>query len=193
MLSPRCFPMNITYRLLYRFYRLFSGARYWATRRFTRAGLVVLGALGVAAIPGLDPESSVGYQGFTLSLAPWDCALPRRHPRAGRPARAGSRAEASAVAAEPARVAEALSVAAHRAARRAPVPARRRGAGVQRRAKRPVRLVARVSARRSDPTFALAQLGQNRQAHRHGIRGRIFRGPRGGAGHVHRPASHGGV
>jgi len=60
--------MNLTYRLLYRIYRLFSGTRHWAVRRFTRAGLVTLGAACVAAVLGLDPENSVGYQGFTLLL-----------------------------------------------------------------------------------------------------------------------------
>lgn len=58
--------MNLTYKLLYRIYRVFSWGRYWAGRRFTRAGLVVLGAVFVAAVLGLDPENSVGYQGFTL-------------------------------------------------------------------------------------------------------------------------------
>src|SRR5437879_1982160 len=60
--------MNLTFRLLYRLYRIISGARFWAMRRFTRTGRVVLGAVGVGAILGLDPENSVGYQGFTLLL-----------------------------------------------------------------------------------------------------------------------------
>ena len=58
--------MKVTYRFLYRLYRLFSGARRWAERRFTRTGLVVFGAMFVAAILGFDPENSVGYQAFTL-------------------------------------------------------------------------------------------------------------------------------
>ena len=58
--------MNLTYKLLYRLYRIFSWGRHWAGRRFTRPGLVVLGAVFVAAVLGLDPENSVGYQGFTL-------------------------------------------------------------------------------------------------------------------------------
>ena len=61
--------MNFTYKLLYRIYRVFSWARYWVGRRFTRAGLVVLGSVFVAAVLGLDPETSVGYQGFTLLVA----------------------------------------------------------------------------------------------------------------------------
>jgi len=60
--------VNLTYKLLYRLYRLFSGTRHWAERRFTRAGLIMLGAVCVAAVLGLDPENSVGYQGFTLLL-----------------------------------------------------------------------------------------------------------------------------
>ncbi|MSU59327.1 MAG: DUF58 domain-containing protein [Pedosphaera sp.] len=60
--------MNFTYKLLYRIYRVFSWARYWVGRRFTRAGLVVLGSVFVAAVLGLDPENSVGYQGFTLLI-----------------------------------------------------------------------------------------------------------------------------
>ena len=58
--------MNLTYKFLYRCYRIFSRARYWVGRRFTKAGLVVLGAVFVAALLGMDPENSVGYQGFTL-------------------------------------------------------------------------------------------------------------------------------
>jgi uncharacterized protein (DUF58 family) len=61
--------MNLTYRFLYRIYRVSFGTRQWAVRRFTRTGLVVIGAIGVAAVLGFDPESSVGYQGFTLLLA----------------------------------------------------------------------------------------------------------------------------
>ena len=58
--------MNLTYKLLYHIYRIFSWARYWMGRRFTKAGLVVLASVVVAAVLGLDPENSVGYQGFTL-------------------------------------------------------------------------------------------------------------------------------
>lgn len=60
--------MNPIYKSLYLLYRLFSGARHWAGRRFTRAGLAVLGAVFVAAILGLDPENSVSYQGFSVLL-----------------------------------------------------------------------------------------------------------------------------
>ena len=60
--------MNLIFRLLYRLYRLFSWADYWAARRFTRAGLAVLGGLCVAATLAMDPENTVGYQGFALLL-----------------------------------------------------------------------------------------------------------------------------
>lgn len=60
--------MNLVYRFLYRIYRIISGIRHWAGRRFTRTGLTVLGAVFVAAVAGLDPENSVGYQGFSLLL-----------------------------------------------------------------------------------------------------------------------------
>ena len=60
--------MNLAFRILYRFYRLFSWSRYWAMRRFTRAGLAVLGGACVATTLALDPENTVGYQGFTLLL-----------------------------------------------------------------------------------------------------------------------------
>ncbi len=58
--------MKLIFRLLYRLYRLFSGARYWAQRRFTQAGLVVLGAMVLAGIIGPDTENNVAYQGFTV-------------------------------------------------------------------------------------------------------------------------------
>jgi uncharacterized protein (DUF58 family) len=60
--------VNLTLRILYHFYRLFSWSRYWATRRFTRAGLAVLGGACVATTLALDPENTVGYQAFTLLL-----------------------------------------------------------------------------------------------------------------------------
>jgi uncharacterized protein (DUF58 family) len=53
-------------KLLYRIYRLISGTRYHAQRRFTRAGLVVMGGLLVVMITGLDPEISAAYQAFCL-------------------------------------------------------------------------------------------------------------------------------
>ena len=58
--------MNLTYKILYRLYRLFSWARYQAGLRFTRTGLVLLAGIFVSGVLGLDPENSVGYQAFTL-------------------------------------------------------------------------------------------------------------------------------
>ncbi len=55
-------------RILYRLYRLYSGLRYRALRRFTRAGLAVLGGLMVVGLTGLDPDLSASYQAFSLLL-----------------------------------------------------------------------------------------------------------------------------
>lgn len=61
--------MNFAFKLLYRADRLVSWSKYWTLRRFTRPGQAVLGAVMAAAFMGLDTESSVGYQAFTLLLA----------------------------------------------------------------------------------------------------------------------------
>lgn len=61
--------MNLVLRFLYLVYRLLSWARDWTLRRFTRAGLAVLGAFFVAGAMGLDTENSVAYQAFTLLFA----------------------------------------------------------------------------------------------------------------------------
>lgn len=58
--------MRPIFRILYWFYRLTTGVRHWILRRFTTAGLTVLGALVIAMITGLDTENSVIYQGFTV-------------------------------------------------------------------------------------------------------------------------------
>src|SRR5437870_9012701 len=55
-------------RFLYRLYRLVSGLRYSAAKRFTRTGWFVLCALITTGVMGLDTENSVAYQGFTLLL-----------------------------------------------------------------------------------------------------------------------------
>jgi uncharacterized protein (DUF58 family) len=60
--------VNLLLRILFRLYRIFSGLRFRAKRRFTRPGLAVLGALSVAAIMGSDTENNMAYQGFTLLL-----------------------------------------------------------------------------------------------------------------------------
>ena len=60
--------MTLVWRFLYRVYRISSWLRYRAERRFTRAGMVVLGGLMVAATMGVDTDNNVAYQGFTLLL-----------------------------------------------------------------------------------------------------------------------------
>ena len=85
--------------------------------------------------------------------------------------------------------AEALSAAAHRAAGRAALSGRRRGARGECRAQRGICGAARISARRPVAAHPLAELGEGRQTHREGIRGRIFCAPRAGAGHVRRRAA----
>ncbi|HXR03347.1 MAG TPA: DUF58 domain-containing protein [Verrucomicrobiae bacterium] len=60
--------MNPIWRVVYRFYRVFSGLGHWAQRRFTRAGWMVLASLFVTTIMGLDTENMVAYQGFSLLL-----------------------------------------------------------------------------------------------------------------------------
>ena len=60
--------MNPLWRSIYRLYRLISWFRHWVRRRFTRAGLVVLGAILVAGTMGIDTDNTVAYQAFTLLL-----------------------------------------------------------------------------------------------------------------------------
>lgn len=55
-------------KILYRFYRLASGARYRAQRRFTRAGLALLGGAAVAGVMSADISQSVSYQALALIL-----------------------------------------------------------------------------------------------------------------------------
>ncbi len=58
--------MNLLWHIVFRIYRMVSGLRYRTTRRFTRAGLVMLGALVVSAAMGVDMDSTVAYQAFAL-------------------------------------------------------------------------------------------------------------------------------
>ena len=60
--------MTFAFKFLYRIYRTISGVRYWGYRRFTRAGLTVLGGLFLAGILGPDTDNNVAYQGFTFLL-----------------------------------------------------------------------------------------------------------------------------
>ena len=58
--------MKPLFKILYLVYRSKSGLRQWTSRRFTRAGLGILGALILAALMGPDTENNITYQGFTL-------------------------------------------------------------------------------------------------------------------------------
>ena len=55
-------------RVLYHLYRFFSGRWHWLRRRFTRAGLVVLGLFIMAALLGPDTENNLTYQALPLLL-----------------------------------------------------------------------------------------------------------------------------
>lgn len=54
---------------LYRTFRALSSTDYWVRRRFSRGGRLLLGALGAAAVLGLDTNQTVAYQAFTFLLA----------------------------------------------------------------------------------------------------------------------------
>jgi len=58
--------MRPVFIILFRLYRLFSWFRYFGQRRFTGAGLVVLGSLALAGIMVPDTDNNLAYQGFTL-------------------------------------------------------------------------------------------------------------------------------
>jgi uncharacterized protein (DUF58 family) len=61
--------MLLARRILYRGYRLVSSTRYRARRRFTRAGLALLGGALVAGALSLDIAGSLSYQAFILLLS----------------------------------------------------------------------------------------------------------------------------
>jgi uncharacterized protein (DUF58 family) len=61
--------VNFIYKPIYWIYRLASGLWYWLRRRFTLAGLCVVGSFIVAGAMGADIENTVLYQSFTLLLA----------------------------------------------------------------------------------------------------------------------------
>lgn len=50
----------------YHIFRLVTGATYWAERRFTAAGALVLACAVVAGAVGIDTTQSVAYQAFAL-------------------------------------------------------------------------------------------------------------------------------
>ena len=57
------------WRLSYRIYSAISGTWFWATRRFTGAGFLALGAMVTAGALGIDTNQTLAYQIFTLILA----------------------------------------------------------------------------------------------------------------------------
>jgi len=67
--------MSLAWRVAYLVYRIFSWVHYAGRRRFTKPGLMVLGALFVATLLGPDTENSVAYQAFTLLFAILSVAL----------------------------------------------------------------------------------------------------------------------
>ena len=60
--------MTPLFKLLYCLYRFSSGRWFWARRRFTRAGLAVLGGLILAAVLAPDTDHNVIYQALPLLL-----------------------------------------------------------------------------------------------------------------------------
>jgi len=54
------------FHILYRFYRVGSGFRYRVQRRFTNAGLLVLGCVLTAAVMGPDTDNNIAYQAFAI-------------------------------------------------------------------------------------------------------------------------------
>ncbi|HWY78169.1 MAG TPA: DUF58 domain-containing protein [Verrucomicrobiae bacterium] len=58
--------MNALWRILFGIYRAVSWLRYVAVRRFTRAGLVMLAALVVSAMIGVDMDNTVAYKAFAV-------------------------------------------------------------------------------------------------------------------------------
>lgn len=61
--------MRPIFKILYRFYRLAAWLRYRGQRRFTKAGLAVLGGVVIAGVMGPDTDNNVAYQAFTLLTA----------------------------------------------------------------------------------------------------------------------------
>ncbi len=56
-------------RFLYLSFRFVHAIKYWITRRFTTAGLLMLGGLVASAVVGLDTNQTVAYQAFTFLLS----------------------------------------------------------------------------------------------------------------------------
>lgn len=56
-------------RLLYLSFRSVDTVKQWLARRFTKAGLLVLGGLAASAVVGLDTNQTTAYQIFTFLFA----------------------------------------------------------------------------------------------------------------------------
>src|ERR1041384_4050448 len=56
--------MRFIFRILYRFYRLFSWFQYVTMRRFTPAGMLLIIAIVASGMMGLDTDNTVTYQAF---------------------------------------------------------------------------------------------------------------------------------
>ena len=69
MLGVECFRLNFIYKPIYWSYRATGGLWHWVARRFTPAGLCVLGGWFVAGAVGTDIENTVTYKSFALLLA----------------------------------------------------------------------------------------------------------------------------
>src|SRR5688572_16912631 len=54
------------WRLFYLIFRALSAISFWVERRFTQAGLLVLGGLVLSGVFGVDTSLTVAYQIFTL-------------------------------------------------------------------------------------------------------------------------------
>ena len=61
--------MNLIFKLFYRVYRIGTMLIHWSRRRFTLAGLCVVGGFIVTSSVGADIENTVTYQTFTLLTA----------------------------------------------------------------------------------------------------------------------------
>ena len=60
--------MTLLFKVLYRCYRFASGRWHWAQRRFTRAGLAVLGAFILVVLLAPDTDNNLTYQALPLLL-----------------------------------------------------------------------------------------------------------------------------
>lgn len=65
-------------RILYMLFHILSTIRHWLKRRFTAAGLFVLSCLVVSAVVGLDTNTIMAYQVFTLLLSLLACSFVAR-------------------------------------------------------------------------------------------------------------------